>query len=59
MFDKNAKELIDNIRKSNLPVETKAQLIGLLKKERYDECAKLFIDLLKLGISILGLFNLK
>ena len=52
-------ELIDNIRKSNLSTNDKAQLIELLKKKRWGEYIMLIIKLIEISGSIYELFNIK
>lgn len=52
-------ELIDNIRKSNLSTNDKAQLIELLKKKRWGEYIMHIIKLIEISGSIYGLFNIK
>lgn len=58
MDKKRHKELINNIRKSNLPVDTKKTLIELVNKKQYDGAIKLFAEIFHIGSSILDVFNL-
>lgn len=58
MDKKENNKIINNIKKSNLPVDTKKALIDLLNEKQYEKFIKLFIEIFHIGASILDAFNL-